>query len=116
MMRSIAASWTLTCRSAQRIATTMSRFSCSSWETPRSTVKWWDSVPRDQVRSSVMVRSVQRTARMIVVRPPADVVVVYVGLVLGNASNVRRFARADFSPKASSSRLCFSKLPKPPFS
>lgn len=81
-IRSPAASCTLTCKSLHCIATTTSRFNCSSCETPRSTEKWWVSTPVHHTRSSLKVRIEQITRMSTVHWPPRREAFVYDGLVL----------------------------------
>ena len=90
------------------MAITISMFSWSSWPTPRSTLKWCDSVPAHHVRSSEKVRSEQINIRTTVNLPPLSVAEVYDGFVFGKASNEESPVVAD-GPNASSSRVCFSK-------
>jgi hypothetical protein len=60
----------------------MSRFSWRSCETPFSTLKWWFSVPRSQVRNSETEKTVQIMRIRTVHCPPRREGAVYEGFVL----------------------------------
>lgn len=72
----------LTSRVSQGMRTTRSRFSCRSWPTPFSTLKWWFSEPLSQVRNSEKVKTVQMTRMRTVHCPPRRDGAVYEGFVL----------------------------------
>lgn len=66
------------------MSTTMSRLSCSSCETPFSTLKWWLSVPLYQVRSSETERKLHIMRMIRVHWPPRREGEVYDGFVLAD--------------------------------
>jgi len=80
-----AASCTLTCRSAQRMRTTMSKLMSRVRATPFSTAKVCSSVPRHQRESSAQKRMSAIKDMATVHLPPPEVRVVYWDLVLARA-------------------------------